>query len=424
MAFNLIKGFINTVATKGASFVEQKIEKIDDWAEKKGYNINLESGIDEFVSTVENKIKNAYDIIDADDDGKVTSEEFFTQAKKQIEKKIEDLKETKVILSDLGKTAVNAIKFTNTNKDLHAKELIEIYTNGYSSSLVGLGITMLKHNMEDGAYMDMSNLGQDIKDIYNEAFSNREDRVQLAECLQQRAEFATSGQYKNYLAPEDTLTKTVDGIKTAQTCLNVCDYFNMGTSAGIVHIDDWNCISEGDAQEKNAKTGFWGKAYVNEDTKQLLIGFCATNSMSDWGTDDVQMVKGEVPEQYQDALDFYNKYANDEKYADYEKVITGHSMGGSLGQLVGSTEGVNVDKVIAFNPFGTYDVQNNKNDNYNFVNNDSKIFNYINEYDIVSCAARHVGQTTLLNSISMTVVGNHLIDTMHYYLNERREEIS
>ena len=55
-----------------------------------------------------------------------------------------------------------------------------------------------------------------------------------------------------------------------------------------------------------------------------------------------------------------------------------------------------------------------------FLNNDSKIFNYINEYDIVSCAARHVGQTTLLDSISMTVVGNHLIDTMHHYLNEKR----
>ena len=34
--------------------------------------------------------------------------------------------------------------------------------------------------MEDGAYMDMSNLGKDIKDIYNEAFSTREDRVLLA----------------------------------------------------------------------------------------------------------------------------------------------------------------------------------------------------------------------------------------------------
>ena len=46
--------------------------------------------------------------------------------------------------------------------------------------LTKLGITMLKHNMEDGAYMDMSNLGKDIKDIYNEAFSTREDRVLLA----------------------------------------------------------------------------------------------------------------------------------------------------------------------------------------------------------------------------------------------------
>lgn len=422
MAFNLIKGFINTVATKGTDFIEKQKDKNGE-DKLNNLKINLESGVDEFVKSAGNVVKTAYDLIDVNDDSKITTEEFFTQAEKQIKMKMEDLKETKEILSDLGKTVVDALKFTNTNKDLHAKELLEIYTNGFSSSLIGLGITMLKHNMEDGAYMDMSNLGQDIKDIYNEAFSTREDRVLLAECLRQRAEFATSKQYLNYLAPEDTLTKTPDGIKTAQTCLNVCDYMNMGTSAGVVYLDEWDCISEGDAQEKNAQTGFWGKAYVNEETKQLLVGFCATNSISDWGTDDVQMVKGEVPEQYKDALEFYNKYANDEKYADYEKVITGHSMGGSLGQLVGSTEGVNVDKVIAFNPFGTYDVQNNQNDDYNFVNNDSKIFNYINEYDIVSCAARHVGQTTLLNSISMTVVGNHLIDTMHHYLNEKSEQI-
>ena len=464
MAFNLIKGFINTASLIRTEIKEAKKERQEKWEAKFQPEKNNEYGLDLFVKSSEttektenntskcncncnNKQDVSNDIVneqikedeikeetpkkesifdkvinflDENDDGKVTIGDF----KEKITNKIQKKKQTSEMILDTGKTVIDALKFTSTNTDIHVKELLEIYTKDFTRPLSKLAVTMIKHNMEDGAYFDLSNIVDDVKDIYKETLATEEDTTAFIEGIQKHANFATSKEYKKYLAEEDNLTKTADGIKTAQTCLNVCDYMNMGTTAGVTYLDKgWTCVSDGDPSEKNAETGFWGKAYVNEESKQLIIGFSATNSISDWGTDDVQMVKGEVPEQYDDALAFYNKYANDEKYKDYEVVVTGHSMGGSLGQLVGSTEGVNVDKVIAFNPFGTYEIQNNKNDSYEFVNNNDKIYNYINEYDIVSCSARHVGQTTLLNSISMTIVGNHLIDSMHHYLNEKRDEI-
>ena len=469
MAFNLIKGFINTAKTIRTELKDVREERREKKELKSAVQDEKDYGLDLFIKSgnsvketnndtskckcnchnddevtnnnppaeetkpeekesffgkIKGKITNVKEkvvnYLDEDGNGKITLDDFTEKLNNKVEEKIEKAD----LVHDTAKLVTEGLIFTSQNTDIHVKELLEIYTRNGDMSLIELAGTMLNHNVKDGAFLDFSNAIGDIKDIYNENFSNVEDARELVDGMQKHVDFATNKEYKKYLAEEDTLTKTSEGIETAQTCLNVCDYMNMGTMANVNNLDEsWTCISDGDAIEKNSETGFWGKVYVNDESKQLIVGFCATNSISDFGTDDAQMIKAEVPEQYEDALALYNKYATDEKYSDYEIILTGHSMGGSLTQLVASTEGVKVDKAIAFNPFGTYNIQNNENDNYTFVNNDDKIYNYINEYDIVGCATRHVGQTTMLNSISMTIVGNHLLDTMHNYLNEKRAEL-
>ena len=295
-----------------------------------------------------------------------------------------------------------------SNTDYDWGKIKKNYTNNDPASLWNLRKTI--------EHYDLENLFNDSEKI----LSSDVDFFSIFTGIKDSVNFANNQEYKKYIV-EDSLCKTNDGIKNVRNCLSLCDYMNLGTTVGGVDfLNNWSCVSENDPNEKNDNSGFEGKVFANHKTKELIIGMGATNSFGDWVTDNTQMVKGEVPEQYEDALAFYNKYANDEKYKDYTKTVTGYSLGGSLAQLVVSTEGIKPpNRTITFNAFGTYDIQNNNRRQYNFTNNEDKIYNYITEYDIVCCSGRHVGQTSLINSISDDIVGNHMLSSMHYYLEQK-----
>lgn len=311
-------------------------------------------------------------------------------------------------------------KSLKTYRDIHFEEKsLKTYKDMFT--------TIIGHLSQKDGFMDVENIMSAIFGTGNKEFDSIDKLSETCVGITGLVNFATEGKYKDYLAETDVQNQSEKGIEQTKTCLDICDYMNLGLTAnGDKKIQEpWTCVSEDDQLENNSDSQFFGKVYENEETKELIIAFCGTNSVDDITTDDVQMIKGKVPEQYEAALELYNKYANDENFKDYKITITGHSLGGALAQLVSSTEGVEADKVITFNAFGTYDIFNNCKDEYNFVENpdESKIFNFITEGDIVSTTARHLGQTTLIESLADDILNNHMLQSMHYYLEQKSNQI-
>ena len=245
--------------------------------------------------------------------------------------------------------------------------------------------------------------------------------------LKEYADFMSSETYKQYASSSDVAPAEYK--QTVQNCLDVCDYMNFGYS--IVpesEVFTENSVWSEAEYVNNSETGFYGEVFVNPDTKELIIGYCGTNDTQDAVTDDLDMMLKEVPDQYQDALNLYLKYANDPQYADYKISITGHSLGASLAQLVGATDGVmngeNPPIVATFNAFGTYDIVEKNKSQYNFVEqeslNDASMYNYITESDLVSCTSRHVGQTTWVENQSPVA---HMTTSLHLGLTPEKYDI-
>ena len=81
----------------------------------------------------------------------------------------------------------------------------------------------------------------------------------------------------------------------------------------------------------NTKTGF--EACVISDGEQVIISFCGSNSFPDY-INDISMGIKKLPAQTNDALNLYKKVK--EEYPNSEIILTGHSLGGSLAQIVGA----------------------------------------------------------------------------------------
>ncbi len=156
---------------------------------------------------------------------------------------------------------------------------------------------------------------------------------------------------------------------------------------------DWKLISE----YSNNDNGFHGEAY--EKDGKIIIAFRGTQwySLGDLNT-DVQMIRKEIPKQANSALTFYYKV---EKYCvthDIDKsniTITGHSLGGSLGEFVGPTVKV---KTVTFNAYGVKDIAERnmilKGENENYVKN----YGDVNDRTFYTKMHNHVGKTYVLDN--------------------------
>ena len=149
-----------------------------------------------------------------------------------------------------------------------------------------------------------------------------------------------------------------------------------------------------------ANNGFSASIYKNSSTGKYIVAYAGTK-LTDVGdiASDAQMAAGKYPSQFQNAVSLIE----DTLPKDYSinpsdiEMITGHSLGGSLAQLVGQLDKYSDIPVIALNPYGTKDLEGNLPDGYEFSNDSSNIHNYMMPGDPISNLKGQVGNTTYLS---------------------------
>lgn len=134
----------------------------------------------------------------------------------------------------------------------------------------------------------------------------------------------------------------------------------------------------------------------------IIIAYCGTNDNKDF-VSDAQMAMNEVPEQYYKANQYYlDTVAKNPKAS---VILTGHSLGGSLAQLVASRH--KETSAVTFNAFGIKSIlKNPETKNKDYFQDNKNSFNYIIMGDPVSNSTQHVGTTTYLKK---TALNNHSI---------------
>ena len=147
------------------------------------------------------------------------------------------------------------------------------------------------------------------------------------------------------------------------------------TYAGKENIDGFTYYFS----DANHKTGFYGRAYINNKEKTIVIAYKGTDigSSIDWLGNNIPMkLTNKKPMQFEDAEQFYfdvrEKLIKQGK--NYKIDFAGYSLGGTLAQLMGAKYG---NETVTFNAFG---IGQMKNAEINYKNN---IINYGHKYDKV-----------------------------------------
>jgi len=132
---------------------------------------------------------------------------------------------------------------------------------------------------------------------------------------------------------------------------------------------------------ENKNTGFY--ADVLSDGNNIIVAYRGTESGQDI-RNDIAMAKSKIPAQTTDALKIYDKVKREHPNADI--VVTGHSLGGSLAEIV---SGIRGNLAVTFNAYGVGDMFRNKN-----ALKENNVVNYVNEYDAVSMVngQNHIGE--------------------------------
>ena len=134
----------------------------------------------------------------------------------------------------------------------------------------------------------------------------------------------------------------------------------------------------------------------------IIVAYCGTNDDKDF-VSDAQMAMNEVPEQYEKANQYYLDTVA--KNPNASVVLTGHSLGGSLAQLVASRH--KETSAVTFNAFGIKSIlKSPETKAKDYFQDNKNSFNYIIEGDPVSNSTQHVGVTTHLKK---TAINNHSI---------------
>ena len=127
---------------------------------------------------------------------------------------------------------------------------------------------------------------------------------------------------------------------------------------------DWVRFSERD----NESTGFHAETFYKKGA--VVISFRGTDDYKDlFENDFLQMGRNKLPNQYVDAINYYNEIQK--TFPSSKIVFTGHSLGGSLAQLMGNLTG---NETVTFNAYGVGNLLNgNINDLVFMMNFDNQL---------------------------------------------------
>ena len=151
----------------------------------------------------------------------------------------------------------------------------------------------------------------------------------------------------------------------------------------------------------SAENGFHAKALEKDGV--VMVVFRGSDDMGDLRVDH-QMLSGKLPDQFKNAVDFMEqvKAANPGK----KIVVTGHSLGGALTELVSSK----YDDVlgISFDAVGTRSLVDSADGIARGLKDNNNTINYIVNGDIISNASEHVGNVTLVNEVADVTRGGKI----------------
>ena len=146
--------------------------------------------------------------------------------------------------------------------------------------------------------------------------------------------------------------------------------------------------------------GFKANLYLNTYTGKYVVAFSGTNDRKDL-ISDIQMGINLLPDQFNNAAIFLSQLKdNDGNKIEISQIelITGHSLGGSIAQLIGSLEKYKNVNVVTLNAFGVEHLQSKMiEQNYKLSYNYSNIDNYIILGDIISTSTKHINGVSIIN---------------------------